>query len=446
MRAPARREQVSRRARRQRLTFLQHPRQVQVAGARAKQPGFGHEVGRSLQRQAHTERRQPGVRVNQQCHRAAHDRRRLAGAAERHVGRAAGAGKAVGTDGRERRTLDASRGDLAAGRRQVGLYDVVDGRRAARTPGRERVVAASRRAVGAHRTHRDDVGRVAGGGHAAEHRLAVGRFAAIAGRGHHHDARAHRALHCLAEGVVAVGLRHLRAERHVDHADVVLAAMFDGPVDRFYHVGHLARAVVAEHAQVDEMGARGHAAGRVHPPRADLGAGHDARDVRAMTVSVAAAAAVASEVHACHHFSVQRTVRRDARVDDGHAHARATHRSQRADQTREGRIGTRRGGGQRHMRRHHRIGSHRAHIGVARERVQLTGRHLEYRTPAQTLLQRQRVARQHAADRGVVAIDDHLDGAAIAVADLVIQIRRQARAAPLSGAGRAWRGDDEGND
>jgi len=226
--------------------------------------------------------------------------------------------------------------------------------------------------------------------------------------------------------------------------------MFDGPVHRFDDIGHLAGAVIAEHAQVDQVRARGHAARRVHPPRADLGAGHDARDVRAMTVSVAAAAAaaiaVACEVHARHHFAVQGAVRRDARIDDGHAHARATHRSQRADQTREGRIGTRRGGGQRHMRRHHRIGSHRAHIGVARQAVELTGWHLEHRPPAQTLLQRQRVARQHTADRGVVAIDDHLDGAAVACANLVVQVGRESSPAALSGAGRAWRGDDEGND
>ena len=222
--------------------------------------------------------------------------------------------------------------------------------------------------------------------------------------------------------------------------------MLDGPVHRFNHVGHLARAVVAEHAQVDEMRARGHAAGGVHAPRADLGAGHDARDVRAVTVAVTAMIAVAREVHARHHLAHQRTVRRDARVDDGHAHARAAHRAERADETGQGRIRAGRGGRQRHVRRHHCIGGHRGHVGVARQLIQLPGRHLEHRTPAQALLQRQRVARQHAADRGVVAIDDHLDGAAVACANLVIQVSGKSGPAALPGAGQRWRGDDEGNE
>ena len=49
----------------------------------------------------------------------------------------------------------------------------------------------------------------------------------------------------------------------------------------------------------------------------------------------------------------------------------------------------------------------------------------------------QRVTAQHAADGRVVAVDDHLDGAAVALANLVLQVAGQARAAG-SGFGDAW--------
>ena len=53
---------------------------------------------------------------------------------------------------------------------------------------------------------------------------------------------------------------------------------------------------------------------------------------------------------------------------------------------------------------------------------------------AQAPLELQGVAREHAADRGVVTIDDHLDRAAVALADLVGEVRRQPGAPATSGS------------
>ena len=53
---------------------------------------------------------------------------------------------------------------------------------------------------------------------------AVRRLPVIARRRHHDDAGAHRALHRLAQRIVAVRLQHRRAERQVDDPDVVFRA------------------------------------------------------------------------------------------------------------------------------------------------------------------------------------------------------------------------------
>ena len=58
--------------------------------------------------------------------------------------------------------------------------------------------------------------------------------------------------------IVPVRLQHRRADREVDHADVVLRPVLDRPVDRLDDAAHRARAFVVEHAQVHEKGAGGH--------------------------------------------------------------------------------------------------------------------------------------------------------------------------------------------
>ena len=147
------------------LAVLQGIPKVQLASTSAGQARFRHEVGRGLQRELHAQRRQTGVGVNQQRDGAAHDGCRLAGAAQGHVGGARVARHAVGPRQGQGRALDAGRGDQAARGGDVRLDDVVELRRATGAPRGQGVVAPVGRPVGAHRTNRDHVGRVAGRGH-----------------------------------------------------------------------------------------------------------------------------------------------------------------------------------------------------------------------------------------------------------------------------------------
>ena len=430
------------------LASGQGRREVQFTSASAEQAGLRHPVGRRLQGQLDAKGREARVGVEQQCHRAAHDGRRLAGAAQRHVGGLAGAGHAVGAGQGQGRAHDAGGRNQAARGGEVGLDDVVDLRGAARAPRGQRVVGVGRSAVGAHGAHGDHVGRVTGRGDAAHHRLAVGRLADVAGRCHDHDAGAHRALHRLVERVVAEALGDGRAERHVDDADVELGAVLDGPVHGLDHVAHEARSVVAEHAQVDEVGARRHAGVALAAAGVDGVARHDAGDVRAVTVAVEAAATIAvpREVHAGDHLAVQRAVRRDARVDDGHADALAVHRAERRHHAVQGGVGAGGLGRERHLRAHDRVRRHGRHVGVGGERVELPGRHLEHRAALQPLLQLQRVPGEHAADGRVVAIDDHFHRGAVTCAKLGGEVCRHPGTALGAGnRGRCHReGDEDG--
>ena len=65
--------------------------------------------------------------------------------------------------------------------------------------------------------------------------------------------RRDRALHRLAQRIVAVGFEHRVPERQVDDADPVLRLVRDHPVDGVDHVARVARAVRAEHAQADDV-------------------------------------------------------------------------------------------------------------------------------------------------------------------------------------------------
>jgi hypothetical protein len=165
----------------------------------------------------------------------------------------------------------------------------------------------------------------------------------------------------------------------------------------------------------------------------------------ALPVPVAVqAATVAGEIDAHYHLAGQGAVRRDARIDDGHAHARAVHRAQSGHQSGPRRLGAGAPRGQRHVRGHHRVGRHGLHRRVGGQGVELTRRHFEHLPTLDAPLQLQRMPRQHAAAGRVAARDDHRDRASVARAQLVLEVAGQARA-PWAGVGEPWYGHQEGD-
>ena len=99
------------------------------------------------------------------------------------------------------------------------------------------------------------------------------------------DAGARRALDRLAQRVGGGRLGHRVAERQVDDADVVAAAVGDRPVDAGDDVARQADAVRPEHPDVDQLGAGRDAAG-VEVRHVRRRAADDARDVRAVAEQV----------------------------------------------------------------------------------------------------------------------------------------------------------------
>ena len=181
--------------------------------------------------------------------------------------------------------------DVAAGRDDVRLQHQVVARRTLRAVRRQRVVRALRRPVRVHRADRQRVRAVARRGDAAIQRLALGSAPVIACRDHHGDAGADGALHRLAHRIVAIGLQHRRAQRQVDHANLVLMLVRNHPVDGLNHITRHARPIVPQHAEVHELRARRDAAIRLRLGEHAALAGHDARHVRAVPEAVHAVAA-----------------------------------------------------------------------------------------------------------------------------------------------------------
>ena len=81
-------------------------------------------------------------------------------------------------------------------RHQVRLHEAFEGRAGGRERGQEVVGHVMDGRTVRHRTHRDDVGHVAG--HSDRHRLR----AAVAGGGNHHQTRVPKGHHGLIQGVV----------------------------------------------------------------------------------------------------------------------------------------------------------------------------------------------------------------------------------------------------
>ena len=230
------------------------------------------------------------------------------------------------------------RHDAGAGRDEVGLGGEVDGGRTARAVGRDLVVPARERALGAVGTHRQHPGRVARSRDAAVLRLllVVDRLLPqVAGGSDDDDAGVDRALGGERQRVGLVRLGDACAHRDVDDADVVRHAVRDGPLEGGDDVADDAAAVLVEHLQADEVRRRRDA--RVRAIRVVAVAGDDAGDVRAVAVVVVGLEAIVDEVDEAGHalatdhadlgrvaLIVQVVVpSRDTRVDDRHADAGA---------------------------------------------------------------------------------------------------------------------------
>ena len=142
----------------------------------------------------------------------------------------------------------------------------------------------------------------------------------VAGRGH--DDEATLTAFCTARfsGSAAVGLDDRVADREVDDADAVFAAMLDDPFDRRDDVAGLADAAVVQHLERDDARA-GRNTG-VLPLRRAAVAGHHAGDVRAVPVAVVNA--LAGEIEPRRNARLEVGMQRHARVDHGDANAAAS--------------------------------------------------------------------------------------------------------------------------
>ena len=323
---------------------------------------------------------------------------------------------------------------------------MVEHRRPARTPRRQLVVVSRQRVLRPHRPHRDGIRGIAGRRDAAKHRPPVLGLPAVARRRHHHEARLHRTLHRLAQRVVAPALGHVGAERQVHDADAELVLVGDRPVDGLHHGAHLAKAVLVEHLQVDQVRARRHArralrlALRHGLPR------HDARHVRAVAVLVDPAPLRVREVHARHHLAPDGGVRRDAGVDHRDAHAAARRGAQPRGQAAPHVLGARHRRRHAHVRADVGVGRQGIHLGVGRQLLERAGRHLEHGAPAQGLLHQQAVARRDALQAGRGPGDDDVHRPGVAGRQPLGQIRRHPGTAALGLDGKRQRQDRAGQD
>ena len=227
----------------------------------------------------------------------------------------------VGVIPGEGRADGLQRHDVDAGCHEVGLEQVVDRGRTARTEFGHGVVGPRERPVRIHGTDGDGVGGIPGRRQAHHNRSSVVTPAHIAGRRHDDDAGADHALHGLAQGIVPIRLEDRMPQRQVDHPDVVAVAFGNGPVDRLDDVAGAALPLGVEHLEADEVRIRGHA------NRSTVGvflrhSGNDARDMSAVTVTIQAQAA-AGKVHPDDDAVFQGRMPGQARVDDGHANAAA---------------------------------------------------------------------------------------------------------------------------
>ena len=119
--------------------------------------------------------------------------------------------------------------------------------------------------------------------------------AVIAGGRDHHDAFLDRALGGQREEIGVVRLVDARADRHVEDADVELALVSDGVVDRRNDVADASATVLVQNLEHHQSRPGGDAGARAVGVGAI--AGDDAGDVRAVPVVVVRLRLAADEVH-----------------------------------------------------------------------------------------------------------------------------------------------------
>ena len=207
------------------------------------------------------------------------------------------------------------RGHMATRRDHVGLHEAFVRRTCGRERGHAVIGQIGRRVAVRHRTHGDHVGHVAR--HADGHRLGP----RVARRGHHHDAGLPGRHHRLVQRIVPVVRLRRRAERQVQHTDVVLRAVGDHPVDALDHVEVAAEAGRIEGTHHHQARGRRDAMmlGRVLGQHAACG---DRRHVRAMAARIAShggAGGAADEIGARLHARAEVVLgrRRKAGVEHG---------------------------------------------------------------------------------------------------------------------------------
>ena len=173
--------------------------------------------------------------------------------------------------------------------------------------------------------------------------MTVRRHSVVSRRCDDDDAGDVRAADRFAQGIGRAGFGDRVAERKIDHANVVVGAVSDRPVDAGDYVAREAAAIAAEHANVDQFRAGCDTA------VVEIGdrkcwrrrAGDDARDVRPVTEIVVSRRVARHEADARDDLRRERTVRRDTGVDDRDADPLAVDAGNTREAQKAGRARTR---------------------------------------------------------------------------------------------------------
>ncbi len=211
----------------------------------------------------------------------------------------------------------------------------VAARRPARAVGRQPVVGAAVRPEAVRRADRDGRGLLPRRVDGAVELLPRGVLPVVARRRDDHHARVNQPAHGVARGVVTVGVGGRRPQRKIDDANLVERAVLQDPFERREQPGGRAAPLGVEHAQVDELRRRGHAA--VRPVRRPARTRGDGGDVRPVPEGVVRAT-LAREVNARRDAAQTQRVAEDfvprvqPRIHDRDADARAVERGRRLKQ------------------------------------------------------------------------------------------------------------------
>ena len=337
------------------------------------------------------------------------------------------------------------RHDLVARRDDVRLQHPVEQRRTARRVRRHHVVRAERRRLRVQRAYRDRVRRIARRVDPADHQLAVLGLPDVPRRGDDDDPVRHRALHRAAQRVVVGRLEHRVAQRQVDDPDVELlrgcaiaqsiasTTSLTVPTPSASSTFRFTRCAPG----ATPLYPSGIVGSSVAPRR------DDARHVRAVAERVLARAAARREVHLGHDAAADRRQARHARVDQRDADAPAVVARQPLEAAPH-LVGADRLAGHGHRAPHGHVTRQVRHRFVGRHRGERAGRHLDDRAVGEPPLRLDAVAGGQRRDLVAAARHDHVHRSGRAARQVALEVRRQARAASLSGRRQAGGEHEEG--